>query len=89
VPFNLGRLPFYPAIEKFCGGFLQMSPLKLFAAIRERRRRSAQQACEPIYEQTFEHGALITRRVKELLAVPMPPKVETASIIASCDNDPI
>jgi hypothetical protein len=70
-----------------------MSPLKLFAAIRERRRRSAQLACEPTceqtFEQTFEDGALITRRVKELLAVPMPPKVETASIIASCDNDPI
>jgi len=65
-----------------------MSLQKLFASIRERRRRSAQQACEQTYEQTFEHGALITRRVQELLAVPMP-KVEMASIIASCDNDPI
>ena len=70
-----------------------MSLLKLFASIRERRRRSAQQApeqaCEQTYEQAFEHGALITRRVKELLTVPTPPKVETAPIIASCDNDPI
>jgi hypothetical protein len=64
-----------------------MSPLKLFASIRERRRRSAQQACEP-YEQTFEDGALITRRVQELLAIPTLPKVETAPI-ASCDGDPI
>ena len=66
-----------------------MSPLKLFASIRERRRRSAQQACEQTYEQNFEHGALITRRVQELLAVPTLPKVETAPIIAPCDNDPI
>jgi hypothetical protein len=70
-----------------------MSPLKLFAAIRERRRRSAQQACEPTceqtFEQTFEDGALITRRVQELLAVPTLPKVETGPIIASCDNDPV
>jgi hypothetical protein len=58
-----------------------MSLLKLFASIRERRRRSAQQACEQTceqaYEQTFEDGALITRRVKELLAVPTLPKVDT------------
>ena len=66
-----------------------MSLLKLFASIRERRRHSAQQACEQTYEQTFEHGALITRRVQELLAVPTPLKVETAPIIASCDHDPI
>jgi hypothetical protein len=74
-----------------------MSLLKLFASIRERRRRSAQQACEQTYEQDYaqdyeqdyEHGTLITKRVQELLAVPTPLKVETAPITASCDNDPI
>ncbi len=64
-----------------------MSPLKLFASIRE-RRRSAQQACEQTYEPPYEHGALITRRVVELLAVPTSPKVEMPTA-ASSDNDRI
>ena len=66
-----------------------MSPLKLFASIRERRRRSAQKACEQTCEEAYEHGALITRRVQELLAVPTPLKVEMHTTTASCDSDPI
>jgi hypothetical protein len=57
-----------------------MSPLKLFASIRGRRRRSAQ--------QSYEEGAEITRRVLELLAVPTPTQVETPSTNARGGNDP-
>jgi len=55
-----------------------MSPLKLFGAIRERRRRSAQQA--------YEVGAVITRRLQELLTVPTPPKVETPPTVTGKDS---
>jgi hypothetical protein len=41
-----------------------MSLAQLFASIRERRRRSAQ--------QPYEEGAQIRRRLQELLAVPTP-----------------
>jgi len=47
-----------------------MSPLKLFASIKERRRRSAQQSCE--------EGAQIMRRLQELLAVPTPTQAVAA-----------
>jgi hypothetical protein len=43
-----------------------MSPAELFASIRERRRRSQQQSCE--------EGALLTRRLQELLDVPVVPQ---------------
>jgi len=55
-----------------------MSPLKLFAAIKERRRRSAQQA--------YELGAVITRRLQELHTVPTPPKVETSLTVTGKDS---
>jgi len=45
-----------------------MSPKELFASIRERRRRSAQ--------QSYEQGAQIRRRLQELLAVPTLTQVE-------------
>ncbi len=48
-----------------------MSPLKLFASIRERRRRSV--------EQSYEQGAQLMRRLQELLAVPAPTQ-ETAAV---------
>jgi hypothetical protein len=44
---------------------------ELFASIRERRRVSAQ--------QSYEAGVQITRRLQELLSVPNPAPVETAS----------
>ena len=56
-----------------------MSLAQLFASIRERRRRSAQ--------QPYEEGAQIRRRLQELLAVPKPAQVETRSTNA-CENDP-
>jgi hypothetical protein len=52
-----------------------MSLGELFASIRERRRRSAQQ------------GAQISRRVLELLAVPTPTQVETPFTKARSEND--
>lgn len=59
-----------------------MSPRKLFASIRERCRRPAQQSTE-------EEGAQISRRVAELLAVPIPTQeVETPSAYAG-SNDSI
>ena len=57
-----------------------MSSLKLFASIRERRRRSA--------EQSHEEGAQITRRVLELLGVPTPTQVVTPPTNACRENDP-
>ena len=58
-----------------------MSPRKLFASIRERCRRPAQ--------QPFEEGAQISRRVLELLAVPIPTQeAETPSTIACGENEP-
>jgi hypothetical protein len=57
-----------------------MSPLRLFASIRERRRRSAQ--------QSFEEGAVIKIRLQELLAVPTPPDADVSSINARAENDP-
>jgi hypothetical protein len=53
---------------------------ELFASIRERRRVSAQ--------QSYEAGAQITRRLQELLSVPNPAPVETASTNPGSDNDP-
>ena len=50
----------------------------LFDRVRE-RRRSAQEA--------HERAAGITRRLRELLAVPMPTKAETPSINACGEND--
>jgi hypothetical protein len=59
-----------------------MSPRKLFASVRDRCRRSAQQSPE-------EAGAQISRRVLELLAVPAPTQeVEAASTNACGENDP-
>ena len=58
-----------------------MSLGELFASIRERRRRSAQ--------QTYEEGAQIRRRLQELLAVPTPTQaVETLFTNAHIENDP-
>jgi hypothetical protein len=58
-----------------------MSPLKLFASIREHRRCLAQ--------QSYEEGAQIARRVLDLLAVPTPTQeVETPSTKARSDNEP-
>jgi hypothetical protein len=57
-----------------------MSLGELFASIRERRRRSAQQSCE--------EGARIIGRLQELLDVPAPThKVETPSTNASSETD--
>ena len=49
-----------------------MSLQALFVSMRARRRRSAQ--------QSYEEGAQITRRLQELLAVPMPVRVETPTL---------
>jgi hypothetical protein len=58
-----------------------MSPLKLFASIRERRRRSSQQRIE-------EEGAEISRRLRELLAAPVPTRdVEAPFAKARSEND--
>ena len=58
-----------------------MSLGELFASIRERRRRSAQ--------QSHEEGAQIMRRLQELLAVPSPPQEVAASFTnARIENDP-
>jgi hypothetical protein len=59
-----------------------MSLGELFASIRERRRRSAQ--------QSLEEGAQIMRRLQELLAVPAPTQeVETSFTNARIENDPV
>jgi len=53
----------------------------LFASIKERRRRSAQ--------QSLEEGAQIRRRLQELLAVPTPTQeVGTSFTNARIENDP-
>jgi hypothetical protein len=53
----------------------------VFASIRERRRRSAEQSCE--------EGARIMRRLQELLAVPTPTqKTEMPPLNASGENGP-
>jgi hypothetical protein len=58
-----------------------MSLGELFASIRERRRRPAQQA--------YEEGAQIRRRLQELLAVPSPTQeVKTTFTKARGENDP-
>jgi hypothetical protein len=57
-----------------------MSPRKLFAFIRERRRRSAQ--------HSTEEGAQITRRLQELLAAAPTQEVDTISAKARSENDP-
>jgi hypothetical protein len=58
-----------------------MSLGELFASIRERRRRSAQ--------QSREEGAQIIRRLQELLAVPTPThEVEMPFKNARIENDP-
>jgi hypothetical protein len=57
-----------------------MSLGKLFASIRERRRRSAQ--------RSREEGALIRRRLQDLLAVPTPTQVEAPSSYACNENEP-
>jgi hypothetical protein len=58
-----------------------MSLGDLFASIRERRRRSAQ--------QSHEEGAQIRRRLQELLAVPTPThEVEMSFTNARTENDP-
>jgi len=54
-----------------------MSPLKLFASIRERRRLAAQ--------QSLEEGAQIMRRLQELLALPAPQEV-IANVRIENDN---
>ncbi len=53
---------------------------ELFTSIKERRRLSAQ--------QSYEEGAQITRRLKELLSVPNPTLAETPSTNARSDPDP-
>lgn len=58
-----------------------MSLRALFASIRERRHRSAQQS-------TYEEGAQITRRLQELLADPAPTPVQTPSTNTASENDP-
>lgn len=59
-----------------------MSLGALFASIRERRRRSAQ--------QSYEEGALIMRRLQELRAVPMPMQEVAAPFTNTrIDNDPV
>jgi hypothetical protein len=58
-----------------------MSPLKLFASIRERRRRSAL--------QSLEEGTQIMRRLQELLAVPSPTQEVAAPFTkALIENEP-
>ena len=58
-----------------------MSPLKLFASIKERRRRSAQ--------QPYEKGAQIRRRLQELVAVPNPMQEAVTSFTnARIEDDP-
>jgi hypothetical protein len=57
-----------------------MSIGELFASIRERRRRSA--------EQANEEGAQITRRLQELLALPTPTQVKMPTSNACSENDP-
>ena len=58
-----------------------MSLGELFASIRERRRRSAQ--------QSYEEGAQIMRRLQELLAVPsQTQEVGTPFTDARSENDP-
>ena len=58
-----------------------MSLGELFASIRERRRRSAQ--------QSYEEGAQIMRRLQELLAVPSPPQEVAAPFTnARIETDP-
>lgn len=57
-----------------------MSLGELFASIRERRRRSAQ--------QPYEEGAHIRRRLQELLVVPSPTQVETSFTNARIENHP-
>jgi hypothetical protein len=56
-----------------------MSLAKWFASIRE--RHSSQQF-------SYERGALISRRLQELLAVPTTTQVDTPSINARSENDP-
>jgi hypothetical protein len=58
-----------------------MSPLKLFASIKERRRRSAQ--------QPYEKGAQIRRRLQELVAFPTPTQVERSFTNARIENDAV
>jgi len=59
-----------------------MSLGELFASIRERRRRSAQ--------QSHEEGAQIMRRLQELLAVPTPTQEVAASFTnARIETDPV
>jgi len=59
-----------------------MSLGELFASIRKPRRRSAQ--------QSHEEGALLKRRLQELLGVPVSEQqVETPSTDASSETDPI
>jgi hypothetical protein len=58
-----------------------MSLRELFATIRKRGRRSASQYTE-------EEGTQITKRLQELLAVPLPKQeVETHSTDAGIKND--
>jgi hypothetical protein len=58
-----------------------MSLGDLFASMRERRRRSAQQSCE--------EGAQIIRRLQELLTVPTPThEVEMPLTNVRIENDP-
>jgi hypothetical protein len=57
-----------------------MSLGQLFASIKERRRRSAQ--------QPFEKGAQIRRRLQELIAVSNLTRVETPFTNARIENDP-
>jgi len=53
----------------------------MFASIKERRRRSAQ--------QSLEEGAQIMRRLQELLAVPNPMQEAVTSFTnARIENDP-
>jgi hypothetical protein len=60
----------------------QMSLRKLFAWMRERRRRAAQQRIE-------EEGAEISKRLRELLSVPTPTQeVARPSTNAGSENDP-
>jgi hypothetical protein len=56
-----------------------MSPKELFASIRERRRRSAQ--------QSYEQGAQIRRRLQELLAVPSPAQQVEAPFTYVCNGE--